>query len=113
MAITLKYVTDATTLIFSAVGILMRLTGQLPPSSAVYGASRLALLTWLAVFFGVGWMGASGSVDRRNDDSRLLNALMAVVFSPLSYLMTAAGLVWPLIAGNPRTFEVIKKARNR
>lgn len=113
LAVTLKYIIDSTILLFSAVGVLMRLTGGLPPSTTVYSVSKLALLTWLAVFFGVGWLGASGSVDGRNDDSRLLNALMAVVLSPLSYLITAAGLVWPLIVGNPRTFEVIKKTRSR
>lgn len=110
-AIAVKYITDSTVFLFSSAGIVLRVTGQLPESSSIYGVSKLALLTWMAVFFGTGWIGASGSADGKNDDSRLFNALMAVVFSPLSCLITTAGLVWPLIAGNPRTFEVIRKTR--
>ena len=111
-AIAAKYLVDSVILLISAAGLALRLTGELPPASPLYGAARLALLTWLAVFFAAGWIGASGSVDGRNDDSRLLAALTAVLFSPLSCLVTAAGLVWPLIAGNPRTFEVIRKTRS-
>ena len=111
-AITAKYLVDSVIFLVSTAGLSLRLTGELPPSSPLYGAARLALLTWLAVFFAAGWIGAGGSVDGRNDDSRLLAALTAVLFSPLSCLVTAAGLAWPLIAGNPRTFEVIRKTRN-
>ena len=111
LAVALNYLADAVIFLFSTVGIIMRLVGRLPPSSPVYDASKLALLIWLAVFFGTGWIGASGSQTRRNDDSRLLNALLAVVLSPLSCLLTTAGLIYPLIAGNPRTFKVIRKTR--
>lgn len=107
-----KYLADSVIFLISTAGLALRLTGELPSASPLYGAARLALLTWLAVFFAAGWIGAGGSVDGRNDDSRLLAALSAVLFSPLSCLVTAAGLVWPLIAGNPRTFEVIRKTRN-
>ena len=111
LAIALKYVVDSAIFLLSTIGVLMRLTGHLPSTSPVYDVSKLSLLTWLTVFFGTGWIGASGSQARRNDDSRLLNALMAVVLSPLSCLITTAGLIYPLIAGNPRTFEVIRKTR--
>ena len=111
-AIASKYVADSLIFVLSTTGLILRFTGQLPPDSPVYDVSKLALLTWLLVFFGVGWIGAGGSIDARNHDSRLLAALPAVVFSPLSCLITAAGLIWPLIAGNPRTFEVIRKTRN-
>jgi hypothetical protein len=111
LAIALKYFLDSAIFLFSMVGVLLRLTGHLPSTSPVFEVSKLALLTWLAVFFGTGWIGASGSQARRNDDSRLLNALVAVVLSPLSCLITTAGLIYPLIAGNPRTFEVIRKTR--
>jgi len=111
-ALVAKYLVDSAVFLLSAVGVAVRLTGELPQGSPLYGAARLALLTWLAVFFASGWIGAGGSVDGRNDDSRLIAALTAVLFSPLSCLVTAAGLAWPLIAGNPRTFEVIRKTRN-
>lgn len=107
-----KYLADAVILVVSAAGLMLRLTGEIQQGSPLYGAARLALLTWLAVFFAAGWLSAGGSVDGRNDDSRLLAALTAVLLSPLSSLVTAAGLAWPLIAGNPRTFEVIRKTRN-
>jgi hypothetical protein len=107
-----KYLADSLVFLISTAGLALRLTGELPPASPLYGAARLALLTWLGVFFAAGWISAGGSVDGRNDDSRLLAALTAVLFSPLSCLVTAAGLAWPLIAGNPRTFEVIRKTRN-
>jgi hypothetical protein len=110
-AIAAKYIVDSSIFLFSTGGLIMRFTGLLPPTSEVYDVSKLALLTWLVVFFGVGWISAGGSVDRRNVDSRLLAALMAVVFSPLSCLLTTAGLIYPLIVGNPRTFEVIRKTR--
>jgi hypothetical protein len=111
-AIAAKYVADSVILLVSAAGVALRLSGEVSSASPWYGASRLALLTWLAVFFAAGWVSAGGSVDGRNDDARLLAALTAVLFSPLSCLVTAAGLAWPLIAGNPRTFEVIRKTRN-
>ena len=111
LAVALNYIADAAIFLMSTTGIILQLTGQLSPSSAAYDASKLALLTWLAVFFWTGWIGADGSQAGRNDDSRLLNALMAVVLSPLSCLITTAGLIFPLITGNPRTFKVIPKTR--
>ena len=98
-------------MVFSRVGIARKLAGALPVGASVYDVAKLALITWLAVFFTVGWIGASGSVDGRNEDSRLLNALMAVVFSPLSCLVITAALFVPLLQGNPRTFQVIQKTR--
>ena len=106
------YVVNTVIMIFSVAGIAMKLAGALPAVSPVYDVAKLALLTWLAVFFAVGWIGASGRVDGRNEDSRLLNALMAVVFSPLSCLVITVGLAVPLLQGNPRTFEVIRKTRS-
>ncbi len=111
LAVALNYVADSVIFLMSTTGIILRLTGHLAPSSPAYDASKLALLTWLVVFFWTGWIGADGSQAGRNDDSRLLNALMAVVLSPLSCLITTAGLIYPLIAGNPRTFKVIPKTR--
>jgi hypothetical protein len=111
LAVALNYIVDSVIFLMSTTGIVLRLAGQLSPSSPAYEASKFALLTWLVVFFWTGWIGASGSQAGNNDDSRLLNGLMAVVLSPLSCLITTAGLIYPLIAGNPRTFNVIPKTR--
>jgi hypothetical protein len=111
LAVALNYLADSVIFLLSTTGIVLRLTGYLSSSSPAYEASKLALLTWLVVFFCTGWIGSGGSQEGRNDDSRLLNALLAVVFSPLSCVITTAGLIYPLIAGNPRTFKVIPKTR--
>lgn len=107
-----SYLVNTAIMLFSVAGIALKLAGALPAVSPVYDVAKLALLTWLAVFFAVGWIGASGRVDGRSEDSRLLSALMAVVFSPLSCLVTTAGLAIPLLQGNPSTFEVIRKTRS-
>ncbi|HEX3962511.1 MAG TPA: glycosyltransferase family 2 protein [Trebonia sp.] len=111
LAVALNYIADSAIFLLSTTGIILRLTGHLAPSSPAYDASKLALLTWLVVFFWTGWIGAGGSQAGHNDDSRLLNGLLAVVLSPLSCLITTAGLIYPLIVGNPRTFKVIPKTR--
>jgi hypothetical protein len=77
----------------------------------VYDFSKLAIISWLAVFFACGWIGASSRVSARNDDSRLLNAIAAVVMVPVGSLLTLAGIFVPLVQGNPRTFQVIRKTR--
>ena len=106
-----SYALNTAVMIFSVVGVAMKEAGALPVGSTVYDVAKLAMITWLAVFFIVGWIGAGGSVDGRNEDSRLLNALMAVVFSPLSCLVITVALFVPLLQGNPRTFAVIRKTK--
>lgn len=106
-----SYALNTAVMVFSMVGIALKITGTLPVGSSVYDVAKLAMLTWLAVFFMVGWIGASGSVDGRNEDSRLLNALLAVIFSPLSCLVITAALFVPLLQGNPHGFQVIQKTR--
>ena len=61
LAVALNYIADSVIFLMSTIGIIMRLTGQLPESSLAYEASKLALLTWLVVFFWTGWIGADGS----------------------------------------------------
>ena len=107
-----KYLVGLVTVVFSLTGLYMKLTGQLPVASPVYDVSKLAILSWLAVFFACGWIGASSRVSARNDDSRLLNAAAAVVMVPVSSLLTLAGILVPLAQGNPRTFQVIRKTRS-
>jgi hypothetical protein len=106
-----KYLFGLVTVVFSLTGLYLRMTGQLPGSSPVYDVAKLAILTWLAVFFACGWIGASSRVSSRNDDSRLLNAVAAVAMVPVSSLLTLAGIFLPLAQGNPRTFQVIRKTR--
>jgi hypothetical protein len=51
-------------------------------------------------------------VAGRNNDSRLLAAVVAVATAPISIVMTFIGIVVPLMQGNPGTFKVIKKTRS-
>jgi hypothetical protein len=106
-----KYLIGLVTVVFSLTGLYMKLTGQLPSDSPVYSVSKLAILSWLALFFTCGWIGSSSRVSARHDDSRLLNAAAAVIMIPVSSLLTLAGILIPLAQGNPRTFQVISKTR--
>jgi hypothetical protein len=108
-----KYMVGLVTLVFSLTGLLLRLTRQMPAASPVYSVSKLAIVSWLAVFFACGWIGASSRVSVRNDDSRLLNGLAAVVMVPIGSMLTLAGIFVALAQGNPRTFQVISKTRDR
>lgn len=107
-----KYLVGLVTVVFSLTGLFLKLTGQMPSASPVYSVSKLAIAAWLAVFFTCGWIGASSRISGRNDDSRLLNAIAAVVMVPIGSLLTLAGFFIPLVQGNPRTFQVISKTRN-
>jgi hypothetical protein len=111
MVVVAKYLVGVVTVVFSLTGLYMKLTGQLPVASPVYDVSKLAILTWLGVFFACGWIGAGSRVSASNDDSRLLNATAAVLMLPVSSLLTLAGIFVPLVQGNPRTFHVIRKTR--
>jgi hypothetical protein len=99
------------TVIVSFSGVVLRYTGHLPPGSPVLEISKLAFVTWLAVFAVCGWIDASSGIHRRDDDSRILSALVAVILAPVSSLMTVVVILVSLYQGNPRTFEVIRKTR--
>jgi membrane protein DedA with SNARE-associated domain len=71
------------------------------------------VVAWVTVFFACGWAGAGSRVFSRSNDSRLLSATVAVLVLPFSLLLTCAGVFIPLIQGNPRTFKVISKTRER
>ncbi len=43
---------------------------------------RVAILTWLGVFFACGWIGTGSKFFRRTDDSRILSAIGAGVMAP-------------------------------
>jgi hypothetical protein len=100
------------TVIVSFTGVVLRYTGHLPPESPVLEVSKLAIATWLAIFAVCGWIDASSGIAGRDDDSRILSALAAVVMAPVSSLMTVVVLLVSLHQGDPRTFEVIRKTRN-
>jgi putative flippase GtrA len=108
-----KYLFGIVTMVFSLTGLYMKLTGQMPVDSPVYSLSKLAILSWLVLFFACGWIGAGSRVTARHDDSRLLAAAAAVVMIPVSSLLTLAGIFIPLAQGNPRTFQVINKTRQK
>jgi hypothetical protein len=111
LAVAAKWVFGVMTVTVSMTGLAMRLTGHLSPSSSLYGESKLAILTWLLIFGVCGWIDASSATHRRHDDSRLLNALAAVVMSPVSSLLSVVVIAVALYQGNPRTFETIRKTR--
>jgi hypothetical protein len=111
LVVAVKYLIGLLALVLSVAGLYLKLTGRLPRSSAAYDVAKLALLSWLALFFSCGWIGAGSRVEARNDDSRLLHAVAAVVMVPVSSLLALAGTFLPLIMGNPGTFEVIRKTR--
>lgn len=108
-----KYMVGLVTIVFSLTGLCLKLSGHMPVDSPVYSVSKLAILSWLTLFFACGWIGASSRVNARHDDSRLLNAAAAVIMIPFSSLLTLAGIFVPLFQGNPRTFQVISKTRRR
>jgi hypothetical protein len=111
MAVAAKWLFGCVTVIVSVTGVALRYTGHLPPTSPVYDVSKLAIATWLAIFAVCGWIDACSHIHRRNDDSRILNALAAVIMAPVSSIMSVFVITVALYQGNPRTFEVIRKTR--
>lgn len=111
LAIAVKWVFGSATVLISLTGLAARITGHLPASSPMYNVCKLAILTWLVIFAVCGWIGASSAEHRRSDDSRLLDALGAVVMAPVSSLLTLTVICVALWQGNPHTFEVIRKTR--
>jgi Glycosyl transferase family group 2 len=103
-----KYALDASIVVLSLVGISLRLAGYLPPGSAVYDVSKLAILSWLLMFFYCGWVAAE---HKPTSDSRLLHATIAALLSPVSSMLAFIVLVITVLQGNPHTFEVIRKTR--
>jgi hypothetical protein len=106
-----KYLFGLITAAFSVAGLILRLTGQMPGQSTIYDVAKLSIVAWLAVFFACGWIGASSRASDRTNDSKLMQAITAVIMLPVSSLLTLAGVLIPLVQGNPRTFQVIRKTR--
>jgi hypothetical protein len=110
-AVAAKYLISLITIVYSMAGLLMRLTGQLPRSPLAFTMAKLAVVTWLAVVFACGWIGASSTVSGRSDDSRMISGVLAVLMLPVSAVMTIAGIMLSLAEGSPNTFQVIRKTK--
>jgi hypothetical protein len=106
-----KYTVGVAALLCSAAGWYLRITGRIPASAGIFDYAKLSVLCWVAVFFACGWIGSGSAVSGRNDDSRLLAAVLAVVMAPVSLLLTFTALLVPLAQGSPRSFAVIRKTR--
>ena len=107
-----KYVAGVLALSCSIAGLWLRASGRIPATAGVLNFGKLALIGWVAVSFACGWIGASSAVSlRRNDDSRLLAAILAVVMMPVSAPPTLAAIIIPLAQGDPRDFQTIRKTR--
>jgi hypothetical protein len=106
-----KYVLGILGLACSAAGIYLRATGRLPATAGILNYAKVSVLSWVAVNFACGWIGASSAHAGHDDDSRLLSAVLAVLMLPLSVMLTFASVVISLAMGNPRTFRTIRKTR--
>ncbi len=106
-----KYILGILGLTCSAAGLYLRATGRIPATAGVLNYAELSVLSWVAVFFACGWIGASSAYGGRDDDSRLLSAVLAVLMLPASVALTFAAVVISLAQGDPRTFRTIRKTR--
>jgi hypothetical protein len=107
-----KYVAGVIGLVCSAAGLYLRATGRIPATSPILSYAKLSILAWVGVIFACGWIGAGSATSARNDDSRLLAGVVAVLMMPVSVALTFAAVIVPLIQGDPRTFRVIRKTRS-
>ena len=112
LRVSAKYVAGVLGLAYSAAGLYLRATGRIPATSPILTYAKLSIVSWVGVIFACGWIGASSATSARNDDSRLLAGVMAVLMMPVSVALTFAAVVVPLAEGDPRTFRVIRKTRS-
>ena len=111
LAVLGKYLAGIVGLVCSVAGLYLRASGHIPATSPILSYAKLSILSWVAVIFACGWIGAGSATSSRNDDSRLLAGVVAVLMMPVSVALTFAAIVVPLIQGDPRTFRVIAKTR--
>ena len=107
-----KYLAGVLALVCSAAGMYLRVTGAIPASAPVFGYAKLSIIAWAAAVFACGWIGASSASPGRDDDSRLLAGVLAVIMMPASLVLTFAAIAVPLVQGDPRTFKTIRKTRD-
>jgi putative flippase GtrA len=110
--VTAKYIAGVVGLAFSAAGLYLRATGRIPATSPILSYAKLSILSWVGVIFACGWIGAGSATSARNDNSRLLAGVLAVLMMPISVALTFAAVLVPLAEGDPRTFRVIRKTRS-
>jgi putative flippase GtrA len=111
LRVSAKYIAGFLGLVYSAAGLYLRATGRIPATSPVLSYAKLSIVSWVGVIFACGWIGAGSATSARNDDSRLLAGVMAVLMMPVSVALTFAAIIVPLAEGDPRTFRVIRKTR--
>jgi putative flippase GtrA len=107
-----KYIVGILGLTYSAAGLYLRATGRIPATSPILSYAKLSILSWVGVIFACGWIGASSETSARNNDSRLLAGVVAVLMMPITVALTFAAVIVPLAEGDPRTFRVIRKTRS-
>jgi putative flippase GtrA len=107
-----KYLAGILGLSCSVAGLWLRATGAIPSTVGVLNVGKLAIIGWVALSFACGWIGAGSAASlHRDDDSRLLSGVLAVVMMPVSALLTFAAIMIPLAQGDPRDFQTIAKTR--
>lgn len=108
LPVAVKYGLDAVVWIGSITAIALRFAGYLPLYSPIFAISKVAILSWLLMFFYCGWVAAE---SKPNADSRLLHATFAALLAPVTSTLAFVVLVFTVFQGKPRTFEVIRKTR--
>jgi hypothetical protein len=111
LLVLLKYAAGSFGLSCSAVGVYLRARGAIPATAGILDYAKLSALAWVTLFFACGWVGASSAKAGRDDDSRLLSGMLAVLMMPVSVVLTYGSMIIALARGNPGTFEVIRKTR--
>jgi len=111
LLVSAKYLIGILGLACSAVGLYLRATGQVPPTSGILDYAKVSVLCWTAVFFACGWIGASSAHAGSDSDSRLLSGVVAVLMLPVSATLTFTAVVISLAQGDSRTFRTIRKTR--
>lgn len=106
-----KYLSGVLGLACSLAGLYLRASGWIPATSTFLTYAKLSVLCWVGLFFACGWIGASSDHTGRDDDSRLLSGVFAVLMLPVSAALTFAAILLSLAQGDPRTFRTIRKTR--
>jgi hypothetical protein len=110
--VAVKYLAGVLALACSIAGLWLRASGRIPATAGILNFGKLAITSWVALSFSCGWIGASSAISlKRDDDSRMLSGVLAVIMMPVSAVLTFAAILWPLIQGDPRDFQTVRKTR--